>query len=61
MEIILLIGIIILLGLVLKLQSMTETMSKKNEEMNQLHVLINSQQKSIDFLNQNSLKSIEKE
>lgn len=61
MEIILLIGIIILLGLVLKLQSMTETMSKKNEEMNQLHVLINSQQKSIDSLNQNSLKSIEKE
>ena len=57
MEIILLIGIIILLGLVLKLQSMTETMSKKNEEMNQLHVLINSQQKSIDSLNQNSLKS----
>ena len=61
MEIILLIGIIILLGLVLKLQSMTETMSKKNEEMNQLHALINSQQKSIDSLNQNSLKSIEKE
>lgn len=67
MEIVLLIGIVILLGLIfimyLKLQTMTQILAerKNTDDISQLHTLLYTQQQSLANLNQNSLKSMEKE